>query len=105
MHRRAFLSMTARTVMVASVSGIGPALAAGLPRLQEDDPSARALGYRNDAADVEKSMYPRFEPGQTCANCNLVQGSDKDAWRPCPIFAGKLVNARGWCNAWVARSG
>ena len=105
MRRRTLLIMSARTVMVASALGIERALAADPPKLSEDDPSAAALGYRNNAADVDRSMYPRYSPGQNCANCGLVQGSEQDPWRPCPIFVGRLVNAKGWCNAWVARSG
>ncbi|MBL8242552.1 MAG: high-potential iron-sulfur protein, partial [Rhodanobacteraceae bacterium] len=38
-----------------------------------------------------------------CANCNLVQGNDGDALRPCSIFPGKGVNAKGWCAAYVPK--
>ena len=41
---------------------------------------------------------------QACANCKLVQGADADAWRPCSIFPGKTVNAKGWCAAYAAKA-
>lgn len=74
-----------------------------MPRLEESDPTAQALGYRHDAADVDTASYPRLQPGQTCSNCALYlsdQGSE-EGWGGCSIFPGKLVNAEGWCSAYV----
>jgi hypothetical protein len=79
------------------------AWAQDMPRQTEDDPAARALGYVHNASNVDANRYPRYESGQLCSNCNLIQGSDGDAWRPCDIFPGRLVAANGWCSAWVPR--
>lgn len=74
-----------------------------LPHLEESDPTANALGYHHDTAKVDAAKRPTHKPEQNCANCNLVQGTAGDAWRPCGLFPGKAVNANGWCAAWVAK--
>lgn len=106
-NRRVFLRMTARTLMVAPVLAVGiPARgrAQDEPHLEEDDPTAMALGYKHDAAEVDPAKYPKYQEGQICGNCNLIQ-SDSGQWRPCSIFPGKLVNTDGWCNAYVPKAG
>lgn len=74
-----------------------------MPKLDTSDPTAVALLYVEDAADVDTSnpLAGRFEPGQNCANCIQIQGEDGAAWRPCAIFPGKLVAAEGWCSVWA----
>lgn len=74
----------------------------GGQRLSPDDPQAKALGYVEDAANVDPAEWPKFaDPsGQHCANCALYQGGSAD-WGGCGIFPGKQVAAAGWCNAWV----
>lgn len=104
--RRRFLRLAG--IGVAAVPLAGAALrsapaAADQPRLSEDDPTAQALGYVHDAADVDRDRFPRFEEGQLCANCNLITGDKEAEWVGCGIFPGKLVNANGWCSAWVPK--
>lgn len=104
-NRRAFLRFAARTLAVVPVAAVLTPSVAGasdMPQLAEDDPTAMALGYVHNADDVDQSKWTRFEAGQNCANCNLIQG-DEGEWRGCPIFAGKAVNAAGWCSAWVPK--
>lgn len=81
-----------------------PAHAQDLPHLDEADPTAAALGYKHDSAAVDAAKYPNHKADQNCANCNLVQGTDGAEWRPCGIFPGKAVNAKGWCAAWVKKA-
>lgn len=73
------------------------------PRLPEDDPAAFALGYVHDASDVDLSKYPRYEPGQICANCQQWRADPEVEWASCAIFPGKLVRNRGWCSVWVRK--
>ena len=75
-------------------------------RLTEEDQMAKMLLYVHDAGDVDISnpMAARFKPGQNCANCMLFQTSEDPEWGPCSIFQYKLVNANGWCSAWVLKS-
>ena len=74
-----------------------------LPMSTEDDPVAQALKYTHDASTVDPASRPQPAADQTCLNCAQIQGNDGDQWRPCAIFVGKLVNANGWCNVWVAK--
>ena len=75
-----------------------------MPRLSEDDPAARALGYRHATSDVDQAAFPRHELDQKCSNCALYTGGGGDQWGGCDIFPGKLVNADGWCNAWAPKA-
>ena len=68
------------------------------------DPTAQALGYHDDAKTVDAKQFPTYQPGQLCSTCLQLQGNAGDAWRPCNIFAGKLVNANGWCKVWVKKA-
>lgn len=72
-------------------------------KLEPSDPQAKALGYVDDAALVSIKQFPNYRQGQSCANCALVQ-IRYGPMRPCKIFPGKLVRAKGWCSAWAART-
>ena len=76
-----------------------PAQAKPLPQLAENDPQAVALGYRHDAAKVDRKKFANFKPGTDCDDCLQYEGGKKDAWGPCKLFPGKSVNAKGWCAA------
>lgn len=75
-------------------------------KLDPENPQARALGYHHDTSEVDGEKWPRHEPSQVCANCNLAQDVDNDSeWIGCQIFPGKQVNRNGWCNTWVKATG
>ena len=98
-----------RTFVIQSVVGAGVLATAQLaqaqaPLVQESDPQAVALGYKNDATKVDKVKYPKYAPGQDCANCALYQGKPSDAAAGCPLFAGKQVAAKAWCSAWAKKA-
>jgi hypothetical protein len=80
--------------------------AAPLPKLEMTDPSAKALLYVDNAANVDRKnpLAVRYAPGQTCSTCSQIQGVAGDAYRPCAIFPGKLVNSKGWCSVWAAKT-
>lgn len=82
----------------------GAASADSMPRLDPADPQARALAYVHDASEVNATEQPRYEAGQLCSNCALYTGDDGEAWGPCSIFPGKLVNADGWCVTWAPKA-
>ena len=77
--------------------------AADAPHLSPTDPTAQALGYHDDAKTVDVKQFSTYAPGQMCNTCLQLQGTAGDAYRPCNIFAGKLVNANGWCKVWVKK--
>ncbi len=106
-ERRRFMRALAGGAALAPVVLLGisaPAGAGDLPQLAADDPTAMALGYVEDTANVDKARFPQHTAEQKCSNCQLIQGEDGAAWRPCQIFPGKAVAADGWCSAWVKKA-
>lgn len=71
--------------------------------LDERDPHAKAVGYVEDAARVDRRVYPKFTAGSTCDNCALYR-VPAQVWSECTLFPRKLVAAKGWCDAYVRRS-
>ncbi|MGC3962209.1 MAG: high-potential iron-sulfur protein [Rhodocyclaceae bacterium] len=72
-------------------------------KVAETDPTAVALGYKEDAGKVDKKKYANYKAGDTCANCQLFAGKPTDAWAPCSAFGGKQVAGKGWCAAHVLK--
>jgi High potential iron-sulfur protein len=101
---------TRRTFLLVTLPGGALAAAAGrsasaqAARLEETAPTAIALGYKHDAAKVDAAKYPTFAAGRNCANCQLYQAKAGEAWGACGAVGGKLVNAKGWCVAWVKKA-
>jgi hypothetical protein len=87
-----------------ALQGSRSAQAADMPHLLQSDPTAQALAYHEDAKTVDVKQFSTYQPGQMCSTCLQLQGNAGDAWRPCNIFAGKLVNANGWCKVWVKKA-
>jgi High potential iron-sulfur protein len=91
---------------------LGTAAAAVLPqrslrgaepaKLDVSDPAAVALGYVENASQVDRTKYPRYVPGSNCDNCLQLQGKPGNNYRPCNLFSGKLVAVGGWCSGWTA---
>jgi hypothetical protein len=104
--RRSFLKGLAVAVPAGSTLLQVEVQAADLPKLDENDPAAKALLYVHDAANVDTSNpgAARYEAGQNCANCVQIQGEDGAEWRPCGIFPGKAVAAAGWCSVWAPKA-
>jgi hypothetical protein len=77
-----------------------------MPKLEETDAMAQALGYKHDASEVDIEQFPSRADADSineyCKNCVHYQASPEVQWAPCTIFPGKLVNADGWCSAWAA---
>jgi len=100
--RRTFLFATLPGAALAAVAA--STASAQAARLEESDPTAVALGYKHDAAKVDVAKFPAFAAGRNCANCQLFQAKAGEAWGACGAVGGKLVNAKGWCVAWVKKS-
>ena len=99
--RRHFIRNAAIAGSAGSLFMLSPASAQDLPKVTGDDPMATALQYVEDATT---SAAPNYTAGSTCANCALIQGADGDAYRPCAVFPGKAVAAKGWCISWAPQS-
>ena len=110
-HPPARRSLSRRDVLKSLA--FGAAAAAGLEtrrsrgaesgqRLDIHDPAAVALGYVENASQVDTKKFPQFVPGSSCENCLQLQGKPGDNYRPCGLFPGKLVSVSGWCSGWAA---
>ena len=106
-NRRRTAGIILKTVALSSVAGmvkIPVAFADDLPHVTKDDPTAVALKYVDDATKAdrpEKSGVAGAD--QDCSVCQFIQ-SDSGDWRPCALFPGKAVNAKGWCMNWTKKS-
>ena len=69
-----------------------------------DDPTAKSLGYVQDASKVLAASNPTYKPGQMCANCLQYTAVAGGAEGTCVIFSNKLVKSKGWCKVWVPKS-
>lgn len=99
--RRRMLRSVTLGVALIPIAGLpwGTAVAAELPLVSADDPTARALKYVNDADKATGA-----KPGSQCANCSNYRGSAGSAQGGCQLFPGKAVKATGWCMSWTAKS-
>jgi hypothetical protein len=108
--RRQWLKLSSIAVVTVAAARSGGALAqaakSGTPakRVEENEPQAQQLGYKHDAAKVDKAKFPKFQADQLCSNCNFYKAKATDPWGPCDIFAGREVAAKGWCSAWVKKT-
>ena len=96
--RRAFFIAIATTGTALSLPVLGQA------KLDEKSPQAVGLGYVEDASKTDTKKFPKYAAGQICTNCALFVGKTSDAWGGCPLFAGKQVAGKGWCNAYVKKA-
>jgi hypothetical protein len=98
-------SMLYGTAAVAAAGALGGRAIAddSLPMLSETDAMAQTLGYRADASKVDKSKFPQYAAGQSCATCSLYAGSAGATSGPCPIYAGRAVAATGWCASYARK--
>lgn len=100
--RRRFLALLGGATGTAFLWATLPmqARAADLPHLTENDPTAKALHYTEDAA---KAPAPH-QAGQSCSNCRFFSGQGGQAYGPCQLYPGKAVSAKGWCAGYSAKA-
>lgn len=72
-----------------------------LSKVSEDDPTAQQLKYVTDASRAPGDLRGAND---YCNNCRYFKGDQDAAWAPCELFPGKVVNAKGWCSVWSAKS-
>lgn len=60
------------------------------PVVDENSAQAQSFNYKSISTDEN----------QACYACELYQGGANE-FGPCPLFAGHVVAAVGWCNAFV----
>jgi FtsP/CotA-like multicopper oxidase with cupredoxin domain len=97
--RRQFLRRSAAALAALLVLPGAKAQAAdALPKLAEDDPTAKGLKYAHDASKVPADT--RKDSSQFCNNCRYFKGEANAASAPCDLFPGKAVDGKGWCTVW-----
>ena len=101
LSRRRFLTLAAAVAAVPVALHGREAVAADLPMVAADDPTAKGVGYVADAATVKS---PAFKAGSNCSKCALYSGAAGAASGPCGIFPGKAVAAKGWCTAFAPKA-
>jgi hypothetical protein len=98
-ERRTFM-LAAGTISATAAASLARAQA----HLDEKDPQAAALGYVEDTARADEKKFPQHAASQNCAGCALGQFKTGESYANCTLFAGKQVNAKGWCSAFVKRA-
>jgi hypothetical protein len=89
--------------IAATASALGLAHTRARADVDESDPVAVALGYRQDTRKVDPAKYPGHDVSQQCGNCKQFQGKPGDRSGGCALFGGKAVATAGWCSAWVKK--
>ena len=97
--RRAFM-----TTVAATSAAMMTNRSFAQTKLDEANSQAVALGYMHDTTKVDGKKYPKHEKSQQCSGCVLWQSKPTDPWGNCPLFAGKQVNAKGWCMSWAKKT-
>lgn len=101
-NRRALIKSLAAAAAAAAVLSGRRSESADLPHLDVKDPAAVAMGYVENAKQVDAKRYPVYVKGSSCENCSLLQGGPGPDYRPCQLFAGSSVSIHGWCSGWSA---
>ena len=101
-QRRRFVKLGVAGVIGMPLLMLGRnAAASELPRVEESDATAKALGYVHDANTVAADVRGGAE--RICRSCRFYAEADAE-WGPCGLFPGRSVAAKGWCKGWVPRS-
>lgn len=83
------------------------ALPAGATAASESDPVAAAIGYKADPKTIDLAKYPQRKKKdvqkQNCGNCALYTATN-EGWGKCQMITTGLVNAKGWCGSWSAKT-
>jgi len=99
--RRRFIKISVAGLAAAPfVSALLSGAAQAVDAVSESEPTATALGYKLDATKASN----RKDSTAVCGNCSLFSGKPGASDGPCSVFGGKLVNAKGWCTAWVKKA-
>jgi hypothetical protein len=102
LSRRKFLSGAVAGAALIPLVSLDSRNARAAERVSPDDPTAKALGYVENAANADRKDKAGV-PGdqQNCTNCSLYMGEGEYA--PCTLFQGREVAGAGWCSAWVPK--
>jgi hypothetical protein len=102
-----FMTLIPRRVFMMQVATAGTAMVAGSAwaqgkKLEENEPQAMALGYRDDTRTVDVKKFAKHNVNQNCTNCTIWRGKGADGGH-CHLFGNRLLSGTGWCSQWVAK--
>lgn len=103
------MKINRRSFAVQSILGMAGLVAVDMTyaeasMLLESNPQASTLGYRVDASKVDRDSFPKYVPGQKCAECQMFRTQLGTAAGSCAIYPGKLVSGEGWCSAFIPKA-
>lgn len=101
MDSRRRIMLFAAPALALGLAGIREAAAQA--KVPENDPTATALGYKEDAAKVDTAKFKNYAKGHDCTNCNFYKATS-GAVGACAILGNRLVVGKGWCSAWVKKA-
>jgi hypothetical protein len=81
----------------------GTAVAAAMPLLDPNDPTAKALGFVSDSTKVNAAANPTYKPTQKCGTCAQFLGKPGESSGGCNIFVGHSVPVGGWCKVYAPK--
>jgi hypothetical protein len=88
--------------MAVSSAALAAAQAnAAVKKIEENEPKALSLGYRNDTTQVDEKRFPKHKASEHCAACMAWLGKPSDAWAECDLMADRMVSSTGWCSSFV----
>jgi hypothetical protein len=96
--RRTFILHVAAGTTALAASCVARAAA---KKIDENEPKAQSLGYRNDSTQVDKKRFPKHGAGEKCSGCMAWLGKPSDAWAECDLLVDRIVSASGWCSSYV----
>jgi hypothetical protein len=98
MDRRRVLAV----LSALALGGLQPSTAGAQAKVTEDDPTAKALGYKADATKVDPAKFKQYRRGSACSGCNHYS-KEGTAMGTCVVLRAGLVAGKGWCSAWVKK--
>ena len=103
MNRRNFVRRSTAAIPLLALGGNRLWAAEALPKVEESNATAQALGYVHDATTSPKRTSEE-QKTQFCDNClHYGASAEEDGWGTCALIPGYLVAAKGWCIVWVAK--
>ena len=103
LSRRHFLRGAVASAMLIPLVNLQIPKAFAAARVNPDDPTAKALGYVEDATKANRTDKAGVAAAeQHCSNCMFYSGTGE--YGGCALFQGGEVAGAGWCTAWQAKS-
>jgi hypothetical protein len=99
------LAPLATTDVGAADAGTTASAASPLSPVSESDPLAQAIGFKQDAANVDGRYFPARKlasaRNEVCGDCLLFRPADAH-WGHCVVMIPQgVVNVMGWCGRWT----